>query len=146
MRLRGLGLGVSGTVYPGLQLPHLVSGVALGLALVVLGSALIVSQALGRQARLLRRLLAEVQYGEPADAGATGPSRDGAVGGAADGQVLVARGGRWYHRPGCLLLEGKKTETVAPEAADFRGLTPCMLCDPVLPARPVEQVRSGPDA
>jgi len=55
--------GVSGTIYPGLQLPYLVSGVALGLALVIAGSALLVGHALGRQARLLRRLLAEVQYG-----------------------------------------------------------------------------------
>ena len=54
-----------------------------------------------------------------------------------DGQLLVARGGRWYHRPGCLLLEGKTTEHITPHEADFRGLTPCRLCDPVMPARPV---------
>src|SRR5919204_5027238 len=57
--------GVSGTVYPGLQLPYLVSGVAVGLALVILGSALIVTQVLTRQARLLRRPLGEGQYSEP---------------------------------------------------------------------------------
>jgi hypothetical protein len=122
--------GVSGTVYPGLQLPYLVSGVAVGLALVILGSALIVAHALTRQARLLRRLLAEVQYAEPAEP--SGPAGSP----QADGQVLVARGGRWFHRPGCLLLEGKTTERMAPHAAEAGGLTPCRLCDPVAPARP----------
>jgi hypothetical protein len=127
--------GVSGTIYPGLQLPYLVSGVALGLALVIAGSALLVAHSLGRQARLLRRLLAEVQYGEPAETVAGTGGTSGAP--ETDGQLLVARGGRWYHRPGCLLLEGKTTEHITPHEADFRGLTPCRLCDPVVPARPV---------
>jgi len=128
--------GVSGTIYPGLQLPYMVSGVALGLALVIAGSALLVGHALGRQARLLRRLLAEVQYGETPEA-AVGPARAGGHGAPeTDGTLLVARGGRWYHRPGCLLLESKDTQAVTPQVIEFRGLTPCRLCDPVIPVRP----------
>jgi hypothetical protein len=122
--------GVSGTVFPGLQLPYLVSGVAVGLALVIVGSALLVAHALTRQARLLRRLLAEVQYAEPVQ------PAEGDRSAVLDGQVVVARGGRWFHRQGCLLLEGKSSERMTPQAAEARGLTPCRLCDPVVPARP----------
>ncbi len=119
--------GVSGTVYVGLQLPYLVSGVAVGLALVVLGSALVMTHALSRQSRLLRRLLAEVQSAEPLDS-------QGSQGLNGNGTVLVARGGKWFHRPGCLLLEGKSTRRMDSREAEAGGLTPCRLCDPVVPA------------
>lgn len=117
-------VGVAGTVHVGLQLPYLVSGALLGLALVVLGSALLVVQVLGRQARLLRRLLEETRgapVAEPAPA-ASAPSGDGVV--------LVARGAKRFHRPGCLLVEGKEARRLKPATAARRGLEPCEVCDP----------------
>ena len=116
--------GVSGTVYVGLQIPYLVSGVALGLALVVLGSALIVVQALTRQSRLLRRMLAEVQP-ETYDRGRAAAAGD---------LVAVAAGGRTFHRGDCLMVEGKSVERLGPAEIADRGLEPCRLCDPVVPA------------
>jgi hypothetical protein len=44
-----------------LQLPYLVGGAVLGLAVVILGTALFVVQVLTRQTRLLRRLLSEAE-------------------------------------------------------------------------------------
>ena len=117
-------VGVSGTVHVGLQLPYLVSGALLGLALVGLGSALLVVQVLGRQARLLRRLLEESRVAAgPGPAPGSGPP-------SGDGVVLVARGAKRFHRPGCLLVEGKEARRLKPATAARRGLRPCEVCDP----------------
>ncbi|MFL5796929.1 MAG: hypothetical protein ACJ77A_03225 [Actinomycetota bacterium] len=133
-------LGVSGTVYVPLQMPYLVSGAVLGLALVIVGTALFVVQVLTRQTRLLRRLLSEVeappQPALPAESTAATeklhPDGDGA---AVNGSsVFAVRGGRWFHRQGCILLEGKSSRAMAPREAEDLGLAPCRLCDPVVPA------------
>jgi hypothetical protein len=119
-------LGVAGTVHVGLQLPYLASGALLGLALVVLGSALLVLHGLAGQTRLLRRLLEQRASG--ADTGvASAPQTDGVV--------LVPRGAKRFHRPGCLLVEGKEVRRLKSITAVRRGLEPCEVCDPALPDR-----------
>lgn len=117
-------LGVAGTVHVGLQLPYLASGGMLGVALVIVGSALLVSHALSRQARLLRRLL------EQGRAAASGPpdARE-------DGMVVVPKGARRFHVAGCLLAEGKEVRRMRPSTATSRGLDPCSVCDPLGPDR-----------
>ena len=148
-------LGVSGTVYVPLQLPYLVSGAVLGLALVIVGTALFVVQVLTRQTRLLRRLLSEVEAPadkptetkggakKPAATTARLPSMASAAGdGDGDGSgatsngspVYAVRGGRWFHRGGCSLLEGKSPRAMNAREAEDLGLAPCRLCDPVVPA------------
>ncbi|MGH2739308.1 MAG: hypothetical protein ACRDH6_02325 [Actinomycetota bacterium] len=115
--------GVAGTLHVGLQLPYAVSGGLLGLALVIVGSALLVLHALGRQARLLRRLLEESVRPESvsADGGAASPN----------GMVFVARGARTFHRPDCVMVEGKQTRRLRVKTAKGRGLSACRICDPV---------------
>jgi hypothetical protein len=128
-------IGASGTVYVGLQIPYLLSGGLLGLALVVLGSALMIVHVLARQARLTRRLLAYVEFG--VGLGQARETDDGSSP-AGPGTVLVVEGGaRWYHRPGCLLVQGKSTERMSIEAALARTLNPCRVCDP--PAVPAPE-------
>ncbi len=114
-------LGVAGTVHVGLQLPYLASGTLLGLALVVFGSALLVLHTVGRQTRLLRRLLEE--RGLPAAPSPSAPLSQ-------DGVVLVARGAARFHRPGCLLVEGREARRLKPATAVCQGLQPCGVCDP----------------
>lgn len=143
-------LGVSGTVFVGLQIPYLVSGVALGLALVFVGTVLLVVQVMTRQTRLLRRLLAEMEAVRTSAAlpSANGHSKEppAIVGTNADdaatqrvdtgsgtGTVLVVRGGRWFHRSGCTLLDGKRSTALDAHQAEDQGLAPCRLCDPVVP-------------
>ena len=125
-------LGASGTVHVGLQVPYLLSGGLLGLALVVFGSSLMVAHALGRQARLLRKLIDEVQELE---ALGVAPVRAP----AGDGLVLVPAGATSFHRPGCQLLDGKTARRLKPDTAMRRGLSPCSVCDPatgdILPSR-----------
>jgi hypothetical protein len=147
-------LGVSGTVYVGLQIPYLVSGAALGLALVIVGTGLLLVQVMTRQTRLMRRLLAETERpasGRPVAlapmANGHAPTATGEPGPAASSggdtvpdarstasSVLVVRGGRWFHRTGCMLVEGRRTTTLDPHQAQEQGLSPCRLCDPVVRA------------
>ncbi len=114
-------LGVSGTVVVGLQLPYLVSGALLGLALVIVGSALLIAQILARQARLTSRLIQELRTASSAAAG---------DGGGGNGVVVAVKGGRWYHRPGCLLVQGKDVRRLRPGTQPARRLSPCRVCDP----------------
>jgi hypothetical protein len=116
-------LGVAGTLHVGLQLPYLVSGGLLGLALVVLGSALIVAQVLGRQARLMRRLVERA-----AETAVLGAPQ--AVAHTEDGAVVAVKGARRFHRPDCLLVKGKDVQRLEVAAASSRGLEPCRVCDP----------------
>ncbi len=127
-------LGVSGTVFVGLQVPYLVSGAVLGLALVFLGSVLLLVQVMTRQTRLLRRLLAEVESPAAGDIAAPAALPDDGAASPNGAKVYAVRGGRWFHRPGCILLEGKRATPMSPHQADLEHLTPCRLCDPTVPA------------
>lgn len=113
-------LGASGTLIVGLQMPYLISGGILGLALVVFGSALLLLHGMNRQARLTRRLL---EQGRERPAAPDGPS--------GNGLVLVPSGAASFHRPDCRLVAGKRVRRLKPETATKRGLSPCGLCDPV---------------
>jgi hypothetical protein len=69
-------------------------------------------------------MLAEVQP----EVAAPGPER------ADSAAFVVAPGAGSFHQPGCLLVEGKPVERISAADAVGRGLTPCRLCDPVVPA------------
>jgi hypothetical protein len=151
-------LGVSGQTDPGLQLPYLVSGGLVGLALVVVGSALLIADRIeatrGRaanadQARLaaqvddLHALLLTVAGAaatQPASAGYSEPAPVVATPAAAtplptdDGSVYAVPGGRTFHRPGCELLAGKPAQRVEASQVSGRGLSPCSVCAPILVA------------
>jgi hypothetical protein len=112
-------LGAAGTLVVGLQMPYLISGGLLGLALVVFGAALLLLHGLNRQARLLKGVLEE---GRAASNGEASPTPNGLV--------LVPAGATAFHRPGCRLVEGKTARRLKPETAARKGLRPCPLCDP----------------
>jgi hypothetical protein len=111
------------------QIPYLVSGGVGGLALVVLGSALIVAQShRGDRAALqatledLRDTLGRVAAAEEVVAVAHGV--------AADAGVVLA-GPSSYHRPDCRLIEGQAGLTpMQTSAAQAQGLEPCRICAP----------------
>jgi hypothetical protein len=126
-------LGAAGTLYVGLQVPYVVSGGLLGLGLVVLGSALMVVQVMTRHTRLLRRLLEE-QRARPREDDRMPPHGELSDGRAEDGMVVVAAGAKRFHRPGCLLVQGKAVQRLEPGAAASKGLQACRVCDPNRPA------------
>jgi hypothetical protein len=106
------------------QIPYLLSGGLAGLALVVIGSAmLVVSGNRSDRAELqgtiesLRATLERAVAGNSAAAG--------------DGDPEVLAGSASYHRPDCHLVEGQPdlTPMTAAGAAE-RGLEACRICNP----------------
>ena len=102
------------------QFPYLISGGIAGLALVIVGAALMIVQSLRQDRAALVDAIFALQ--ERAGAGASATN-------AGPGDVVV--GGSSYHRPDCRLLEGRgqlPRQTV--ERARERGLDACRVCSP----------------
>lgn len=146
-------LGVSGETDPGLQLPYVVSGGFGGLALVLVGCALLIAdrlestqanQSAVAQGRLatqvddLHALVVAAANAAPAAPVGGGGSAAPAVPAPAaapmpdDGSVYAVPGGRTFHRPGCELLAGKAAGRVEASQVAGRGLSPCSVCAPIL--------------
>jgi hypothetical protein len=132
MVVLGLGLlailfawnGASGEPYVAAQIPYLVSGGLIGLALVALACTMMVIQSARMdRARLEAKydlLLAAIERGL------------GNAGGAPrDLRGLVAAGSASYHRPECRLVDGREDVTyLTPEEARSRFLNACRVCMP----------------
>lgn len=104
------------------QLPYLLSGGFLGLALVVVGSALLVSQS-ARLERARQEALIEARFDALAAAlGGGGLQR------AVPVDAVVA-GESAYHLPTCRLVDGRAgQEYVTVDDAEASGLRPCRRC------------------
>jgi hypothetical protein len=126
--LLAIGLGANGAasqLFVQAQLPYLISGGMLGLALVVLGAAMLVVQ----NAREDRALLeAKLDLVAEAVLEAGGRAKAAAPG---DLSGLVVAGTASYHVPGCRLVDGREnTEYLTPAEAGGRGLKGCRVCQP----------------
>jgi hypothetical protein len=131
---------ISGTADLYKQMPYLVSAGFSGLALIIVGSALVVA---GRNDRVERRLAqlvdaiteaARTDGTEPAGNGkpaAQSPPGDPLV--SASETYLTVPEGTTYHRPGCLLMREKDAVPADPEAISSGALTPCPVCSPERP-------------
>jgi hypothetical protein len=141
--LIGLGWnGAAGVDFVAGQIPYLLSGAALGLALVAVGSTLIVVENSRRDRSLVETQLRElntalgrltVLLGEPQ----TGNGRASAARAATAEQVVMGRSS--YHRAGCRLVEGKDLPTGTVELAQHEGLRPCRVCKPAV-LEPLEAI------
>lgn len=128
-------LGVARTPLVFEQVPYLVSGGLLGLALVVIGGflyfsywqTLVVRALRDNQVELTASLLRiESLLAAGAPASVEVPRQPGR--GAADRLVATATG-TMLHRPDCAVVAGR--DRLRPVAADAHGLTPCSLCQPL---------------
>jgi len=117
------------------QLPYVISGGMAGLALVVIGAALIVTDSL-RNDRVemkdaldeLRRTIAATGSAAPSSGAATGAATVSSGGGV--GAEVVA-GAQSYHLPTCSIVAGQPTATrMAVGDAIALGLEPCRVCGP----------------
>jgi hypothetical protein len=133
--LSGIGLlpigigwnGAAGQLSPLAQIPYLISGGLLGMALVVLGGAMLIVQGNRED-----RALLEAKLDLLAEAYLEGQGRAKA---AAPGDVsgLVVAGTASYHVPGCRLVDGREeTNYLTPVEAGGRGLKACRVCQPDL--------------
>jgi hypothetical protein len=118
------------------QFPYLISGGLVGLAIVIVGAALLIVQnAREDRARMeatLERLIAAVEAG----GGSGGASRTAAApaaGGMAGlgGGMMMLAGPASYHRLDCSLAEARdEAHLVGLEEALTKGLAPCRVCKP----------------
>ena len=105
------------------QLPWLLSGGLLGLALVVFGAALVIVH----NARIDRSRL-ELKFDELVDALSRGGDAGAAPSSAAG---LYVAGGASYHRPDCRLVDGREdTRYVTLAEAEAAELRACRVCRP----------------
>jgi hypothetical protein len=108
------------------QLPYLISGGLIGLALVTLGAAMLVVQSAREDRALLEAKLDQLVE-------ALGESGSGRVKADAPGDVsgLVVAGTASYHVPGCRLVDGREeTSYLTPAEAAGKGLKACRVCQP----------------
>lgn len=126
-------LGVSREVLVARQLPYLVSGGLFGLAAVTLGSRLLLSEDLRRDAGRLDRL--EQAMFELHDALLTRPDAPAPKQvrrTAAKTEPLIAlAGGDRFHRPDCALVQGKDAVRPLTSPAQRKGLSACPMCQPL---------------
>ncbi len=106
------------------QFPYLISGGVAGLAVVVIGAALIVVQNQRADRARLEETLARVAAAAERQAGGSGGADLGL-----DGYVVA--GSTSYHRFGCTLTEDRDEAQLVPltDVLDAR-LTPCRVCRP----------------
>lgn len=117
------GIRSNGTVVQ--QMPYLLTGGALGMAVVVFGSAyLLVQNARQDRARLEEKLdlLAEAVLETQGRRAADAPG---------DLAGLVVAGTASYHVPGCRLVDGREQMNfLTPAEASESGLRACRVCQP----------------
>ncbi|HWH27987.1 MAG TPA: hypothetical protein VNU26_03320 [Mycobacteriales bacterium] len=141
--LAGLGLLAIGIGWNGAagqlallgQMPYLISGGLLGLALVILGAAMLIVQSAREDRAMLEAKLDLLAEAVLEAGGRVRPDAPGDVSG------LVVAGTASYHVPGCRLVDGREETTyLTPQEAVGRGLKPCRVCQPEL-ATPEVTVR-----
>jgi hypothetical protein len=112
------------------QLPYVVSGGIAGLALVVLGAALIVAYSLRTDRVELKASIDELRRSIAAAGTAVGAGVPPAQAGAARAGTVVA-GASSYHVASCALVVGQPgAAPMAVADAVAAGLEPCRICHP----------------
>lgn len=126
--------GAAHTPYDFEQLPYLISGGLLGLALTVLGGLFYFAYWLTRQIQESRTqsdttAQALARIAELLAGGSNGSHVAAGNGGAKTGEFVATATGNMIHRPDCTVVTGRKgLRSVSP---DDPGLEPCKLCDPL---------------
>jgi hypothetical protein len=109
------------------QIPYILSGGLIGVALVILGAAMLVVQNAREDRTRLENKLDLLTDALLAGGGA--PRL--AAGAPQDASGLVIAGTASYHVPGCRLVDGREeTAYLTPDEARAGGLKPCRVCQP----------------
>jgi hypothetical protein len=102
------------------QFPYLLSGGIAGLALVILGVALLVIEAVRVERTALQETVRELR-----------DALEGLAPRPALGAGTVVAGASSFHRPTCRLVEGRDDlDLIGADDALTRGLSPCRICNP----------------
>ena len=106
------------------QIPYLISGGLLGVALIVVAGFLASSASLERANDQLRRDFSRAMSSMGTGAYTNGERSEG----PADGRVFVVAGGKSYHEAGCPMVEGKDSSAISLRKAIDSGYVTCKLC------------------
>jgi hypothetical protein len=116
--------GSAGNINVAAQFPYLISGGLGGVALVLIGAALMITQNAREDRQRIEGIL--LQLLEAQQAGGTGAAQ---VPSDVDG--LFAAGSASYHVPGCRLVDGREEISYVTAAeAQASDLKPCRVCQP----------------
>jgi hypothetical protein len=128
--------GASHTVLPFEQIPYMISGGLLGLALVFVGGFVYFAYwmtLMVRENRFLRADLVSVlgrMENLMQDAARPAPApRAATVSKTRNGGLVATKTGSMIHRADCVTVENR--EGLRPVTATTKGLTACALCDPL---------------
>lgn len=124
--------GASHTVFVFEQVPYLLSGGVLGLALVIAGGFVYFAYWLTlmvRESRLGRAELTAALDRVERLLEASAVPRTARTAGAPAGRLVATRAGTMLHRPDCVAVDGKTD--LREVTAETPGLSPCKLCDPL---------------
>jgi hypothetical protein len=107
------------------QFPYLISGGIAGLALVVVGAALLLVESLRTERAELQSSVDDLRRAIEAMGGAT-------VSESTVASDLVVAGRGSFHRQDCRLVQGRddRLPLVTLDDAEEQGLTPCRICSP----------------
>jgi hypothetical protein len=125
--------GASHTVLLFEQIPYLISGGLLGLALVIAGGFVYFAYwmtLLVRETRIERADMQAVllRIEDLLQAG-TGQPQTRRVAAVAATELVATKTGTMIHRPDCVAVDGR--DNLRSVTASTKGLTPCKLCDPL---------------
>ena len=112
------------------QFPYLVSGGLVGLALVIIGAAMIVVETNRKGRDELLATLADLRTALETSGGPVAPAPLAATTPLMlDG--LVVAGASSYHRPDCHLVSGRDNVShITADEAESDGLSACRICNP----------------
>ena len=118
--------GAAGQFSVTAQVPYILSGGLIGIALVILGAAMLVVQGNRED-----RALLEAKLDLLAEAFFEGQGRAPRADAPGDVSGLVVAGSASYHVPGCRLVDGREeTSYLTPAEARGRELKACRVCQP----------------
>ena len=127
--------GAANTGFEFEQLPYLISGGLLGIALCFLGGFVYFAYwvtKLVRESRAQSERAADIldQIAASLNGAAPAPRRSvRTIAGGSNGAFVATRNGNLFHRPDCSAVAGR--QRLRRVTAQTRGLEPCALCDPL---------------
>lgn len=131
-------LGAANTGFEFEQIPYLISGGLLGLALCFLGGFVYFAYWItrlvresrtqsDRAAEILDQIVHSLNGSGPSGVATRGRTARPIAGGS--GELVATKSGTFFHRPECTAVEGR--EKLRKVTAKTRGLKPCRICDPL---------------
>ena len=116
------------------QFPYLISGGVTGIAIVIIGAAMLIIQNAREDRARLEAVLERIAVAM--EGSAAGPARGGST--PTHGGAMVLAGSTSYHRLDCALVEARdEAHVVGIEDAFTRQLATCRVCRPPALAQPM---------